>query len=186
MNKAEAAAALGISLRTLERKMSNGRVRYTKAGEGQYAEVFFDPADLGLPLAAPAEPETSHLASPQSPDLPSVEPVVPPEITPLPINEYAANVFEASDDELRRREALGCRPDNPTGIPSNAPAIGSSTMPSPYNFKRANEARAELQKRGKRGCTPMRTRACGPTYCGYRDAGLAEHNSMVANLGRKS
>jgi hypothetical protein len=179
MNKAEAAVALGISLRSLERRMSNGRVRFTRSGEGQYAQVFFDPADLGL-----SEPEKGSVAAPQSPDLPAVDPVVPPEIAPLPINEYAASVFDASDEELRRRVALGCRPDDPGGRPSNAPCIGSSTMPSPFNFRRANEARSELQKRGFAGCTPVRTRPCGPVYWGHRDEALAKHNSMVANLGK--
>ena len=48
LNKQQASDALYISLRTLERRMKAGVYKFTRTGEGQYAEVSFTYADLGL------------------------------------------------------------------------------------------------------------------------------------------
>ena len=53
MNKREAATLLHISPRTLERRVKAGRYTCTRAGEGQYAEVSFSYADIGLSEPAP-------------------------------------------------------------------------------------------------------------------------------------
>jgi len=53
LNKKQASDALYISLRTLERRMKAGVYKFTRTGEGQWAEVSFTYADLGL-----TEPET--------------------------------------------------------------------------------------------------------------------------------
>src|ERR1019366_9781622 len=59
MNKREAATLLHISPRTLERRVKAGRYTCTRAGEGQYAEVTFTYADIGLtdptPVVIPLE-----------------------------------------------------------------------------------------------------------------------------------
>jgi hypothetical protein len=49
LNKQQAADALYISIRTLDRRMKDGSYKYTRTGEGQWAEVTFTYADLGLP-----------------------------------------------------------------------------------------------------------------------------------------
>jgi hypothetical protein len=66
MNKREAAALLHISPRTLERRMKAGVYQFSRAGEGQFAEVSFSYADIGLsepaPPAVPVPLEVSHPA----------------------------------------------------------------------------------------------------------------------------
>jgi hypothetical protein len=56
LTKAEAATALGISLRTLERKMANGQINYNKAVEAKPGAlaVTFTYEQLGLPEPAGA------------------------------------------------------------------------------------------------------------------------------------
>lgn len=49
LTKKQAADALFISTRTLDRRMKNGTYKFTRTGEGQFAEITFNPADLGLP-----------------------------------------------------------------------------------------------------------------------------------------
>jgi hypothetical protein len=56
LDKKQAADALYISLRTLERRMKAGVYKFTRTGEGQYAEVSFTYADLGLTEPSPAQP----------------------------------------------------------------------------------------------------------------------------------
>jgi excisionase family DNA binding protein len=178
----EACRALGLSRSTFQRKIKTGEIRATKNGDGKFAALSFEPSDLGLPIAAP---ETGPLASDMRADLPMGEPTVPV-LNPqegLPVNERSDAVADVSDDELRARIALGCRPDNPNGVPSNVPALGSSTMPSMENFVRANEARAELLKRELAGRTPV-ARPRRRIFYRYPDADLAKHNSLVANLGK--
>jgi len=48
MNKSEVCELLGISPKTLGRRMASGRYTFTRTGEGQYAEVSFTHSDLGL------------------------------------------------------------------------------------------------------------------------------------------
>lgn len=176
----EACRALGLSRSSFQRRIRSGAVKATKLGEGQFAPLTFDPADLGLPVT---EPETGPLAGDLRADLPNGDPVVRTEMAPLPISDHSDSVADATEEELIRRVALGCRPDDPNGTPSNAPCLGSSTMPSMENFIRANQARAELQKRELAGRTPVPQRRRRVFY-GYRDEALAKHNSMVANLGK--
>ena len=54
LDKKQAADALYISLRTLERRMKAGVYKFTRTGEGQWAEVSFTYADLGLSEPTPA------------------------------------------------------------------------------------------------------------------------------------
>jgi hypothetical protein len=56
MTKKEVCALLGISPRTLERRMQSGRYKFTK-GLGQYGEVSFTHADIGVSEPAPREAE---------------------------------------------------------------------------------------------------------------------------------
>jgi hypothetical protein len=54
LTKRDACRLLGISERTLRRRMADGTYKFTRNGEGQYAEVRFTYADLGLPEPTPA------------------------------------------------------------------------------------------------------------------------------------
>lgn len=49
MNKQQACELLGISDRTLSRRMADGTVKFGKVGEGQFAGVNFTRSGLGLP-----------------------------------------------------------------------------------------------------------------------------------------
>jgi hypothetical protein len=53
MTKKEACALLGISPKTLERRMTSGRYTFSRAGDGQFAELSFTHADIGLPEPTP-------------------------------------------------------------------------------------------------------------------------------------
>ena len=53
MTKAEACALLGISPKTLQRRLKAGRHTCTRIGLGQYAELSFTHTDLGLPEPVP-------------------------------------------------------------------------------------------------------------------------------------
>jgi len=53
LTKKEACKLLGISPRTLERRMASGRYTFTRTGEGQFAELSFTHTGIGLPEPAP-------------------------------------------------------------------------------------------------------------------------------------
>ena len=53
MTKKEACALLGISPRTLDRRMTKGIYTFTRTGEGQFAELSFTHTDIGLPEPTP-------------------------------------------------------------------------------------------------------------------------------------
>jgi hypothetical protein len=55
MKKLEVCRLLSISLRTLERRMSTGEIKFTRSGQGQYASVDFNPNDLQLAAPEPGE-----------------------------------------------------------------------------------------------------------------------------------
>jgi excisionase family DNA binding protein len=178
----EACQALGLSRSTFQRKIKSGAIKATKVGEGQFAKLEFDPIDLGLPAT---EPKTTPLEGDLRADLSGTDTTAPPAVTelgPLPVGELD-DVSSAPDETLQEWVALGCRPDNPHGPISNVPCAGT-TMPSPENFKRAAEARAELEKRQYARMPRVRAPR---VYYGQRSsvtADCAQHNSMVSNLGR--
>jgi len=185
MNKTEAAAALAISLRSLERRMRNGRVHFTKTGDGQYSEVSFTRADLGLP-----EPEPEHRTADLGPlavdltgEQAAGDPVVPLKLSPrLDCAIEELDFWEVTDLKIARLQWL--KPDDLNGSPSNAPAVGSSTMPSPQNyarFVRANDLilKAEAANRPR---VPSRRVDYGQRSSVTADC--AAHNDIVANLGR--
>jgi hypothetical protein len=57
MTKKEVCALLSISPKTLQRRIAQGTYTATRTGEGQYAELSFSFADIGMPEPAPAVPE---------------------------------------------------------------------------------------------------------------------------------
>jgi hypothetical protein len=60
MTKKEACALLGISPRTLDRRMAKGVYKFTRTGEGQFAELSFTHADIGLTEPTPV-PVTAEI-----------------------------------------------------------------------------------------------------------------------------
>lgn len=172
MTKKEAAQALGISLRTLERRMADGSVKFSR-GDEQFAEVSFTLADLGLP-----EPKTAFLPAHCSGDHPPVDPVVPVETAPS--DDFASMTHE----ELMRERARLCQPDCPGGPITNSPAVGSGTMPSPASMELIRQIDVEIQH--NRHHEPQHhepvPQSQYTTYMGYRDLELAKHNSRVSNL----
>ena len=52
MTKNEACALLGISPRTLDRRMASEQYTFTRTGEGQFSRLSFTHADIGLPEPA--------------------------------------------------------------------------------------------------------------------------------------
>jgi hypothetical protein len=71
MNKSEACELLGISTKTLGRRMASGRYTFTRTGEGQYAAISFTHSDLGLPEPSVGESPTE----PPAGDSPARDPL---------------------------------------------------------------------------------------------------------------
>jgi hypothetical protein len=71
MTKKEVCALLGISPKTLGRRMASGRYKFTKA-EGQYGKVSFTFADLGLPEPTPAPVPVVAVEAPTPERVPNI------------------------------------------------------------------------------------------------------------------
>ena len=176
MNKKEAAQVLGISKRQLERRIRRGKIRCSHDAHGH---AVFSRAALGLPLE---EPETAALAIDYSPDLPKGDPVVPP---PMSQAEQVAELDCWLTDELQAARLRWCLPDDPVhGVPTNAPAYGSSSMPNPLSFAlftRANAIILDRQLRGMPAPRVPRPRYEQPRAEVTRDCAL--QNSKVSGVG---
>jgi Bacterial regulatory protein, Fis family len=75
LSKKDACELLGISPKTLQRRMAKGQYKFTRVGEGQYAAVTFTYGDLGLsepvePVPAPVVVEVQVEPSPVIPQRP--------------------------------------------------------------------------------------------------------------------
>lgn len=147
MNREDAAKALGVSLRTLERWAKTGKIKATKRGQC----LEFSYADLGLPEPAPTEPKPAPApVTPAQPvdDWPE-EPTVPVEdTTHTPDAEPSVEDLDGwTDEELKEGVKRWRMPSDPNAPPSNVPAAHSSSMPSPENFARLIRANAILEFR---------------------------------------
>jgi excisionase family DNA binding protein len=96
----EACQALGLSRSSFQRKIKSGAIKSTKLGEGKFAPLEFDRADLGLPVV---EPEKGPLAADSSPDLPAGDTTAPPAVTEL----GPLSVSECVPDRATFRDSLG-------------------------------------------------------------------------------
>lgn len=177
MKKLEVCRLLGISLRTLERRMSAGEIKFKRSGEGQYATVEFDPNDLQL--AAPEQVEAMPV--PQS-DVP-VEAVAPPEDVPaeMPEAEFLASLKLWSGEELEAMRQEWLKPACPGGPVTNEPHDTSSNMPSPKNYARVLAVNSILQKRYLIGRKPIYLKR--EPYRVQVDQHCRDHNAMVAGVG---
>jgi len=105
LTKKEACKLLGISPRTLERRMASGRYKFTRTGEGQFAELSFTYTGIGVPEPAPVvEP------------VPAVEVEPEPKFAPSPLGpiELKAEADQRFADDFKRGKAtdsLGNRID---------------------------------------------------------------------------
>lgn len=111
MTKKEAAALLGISEKTLQRRVANGVYRCTRTGEGQYAVLSFSHADLGLPEPTPT-PVVEAVPEPMpAPLVETVEEPKPEPREPVVIHRYrdgslvAMSESDSIDQERRDRNA---------------------------------------------------------------------------------
>lgn len=78
LSKKDVCALLGISPKTLQRRMAKGQYKFTRTGEGRFSEVAFTFADIGLP--EPVEPTTAPDVPVSAPELeptPALGPVIP-------------------------------------------------------------------------------------------------------------
>jgi hypothetical protein len=174
MKKLDACRMLGISLRTLERRMSAGEIKFTRSGDGQYAVVDFDPKTLQ------AMPPTRTEAPPaQSAAPPEVALTLQPAIEPLSEPDYLRDLDNWSTEALNAACVEWRKPADPLqGVATNQPAVSSSTMPSPMNYKRLLRAGSILMKRGLVGARPTYIR---PPY--HVDQACQDHNSRVSSVG---
>ncbi|MGA9810138.1 MAG: hypothetical protein ACLPH5_04590 [Candidatus Sulfotelmatobacter sp.] len=175
MNKSEAAKVLGVSVRTLERMMRVGVIKWTKSGEDKFAPVSFTYEDLGL-----NEPQLVEEAPTQAP------PVESPALLTPQMDEaqadYIAELDNMSTDALRAAMVEWRKPAcTVNGVITNQPSVFSSTMPSPMNYKRLMRANAILQARGLVGARPIPLRR--EPYRVPVDEHCKNHNASVASLG---
>src|SRR5882724_6355483 len=82
MTRKEAAALLGLSTRTFSRRVADGTYKFSRTGEGQFAEVSFSYADLGL-----VEPKPSSAESALHPDV-RVQPQYEDAAPDAPVREF--------------------------------------------------------------------------------------------------
>jgi excisionase family DNA binding protein len=121
MTKAEVCLLLGISERTLQRKMHAGAVKFTKVG----GRTEFSLSDLGLP-------EIEPLAAPQSDDPPKDGPVVPLETAScaavLPVLPVSQAPTESIPEAATFHDSLGFAIDDPRACTLLGPhPFGTST-----------------------------------------------------------
>lgn len=133
LTKKEAAALLGISLRTLDRRMAKGVYTFTRTGEGQYAELSFTHAGIGLPEPAPVVVPVPAVTVEDEPE---------PQFAPSPLGpiELKAEADQRFADDFKRGEAtdsIGNRIDGTNRKWPNKGAqslIGSADMYDPADL----------------------------------------------------
>lgn len=133
LNKAQAAKALGISLRTLCNRMKDGSIRYTKLQGTKVGEpsVFFTYEQLGLPepVAAPAPVHDVQIA-PQYED-PKPAFVARPVIDSLAQKISEDLSFAVAYREGRATDSLGNRID---GTNTKFPTLGPQSLLGPVEI----------------------------------------------------
>lgn len=141
MNIEHAAAALGISKRTLQRRIKEGSIKSTRCGR----VLTFTRADLGLGDPAPAAELDAAPGQPPAALEPEPEPAPTfddesgPHLDPT-LNSWSTERLEAACKEWRK-------PSDPSAPLSNQPAEHSSNHPSPHSFQMLAKANAILEFR---------------------------------------
>src|ERR1019366_1388252 len=108
--------------------------------------------------------------------------VVPP---PMTLAQQVEELDCWLTEELQAARLRWCLPDDPVnGVPTNAPAVGSSSMPSPLHYALFTRANAILLDRQLRETTAPRVPR--PRYEQQRaevSRDCALHNSKVSGFG---
>ena len=131
MSKKEACALLGISPKTLQRRMSKGVYKFTRAGEGQYAELSFTHAGLGLPEPESAPDRVIDLAY-AAPE-PTPEPEPAPTFSPTPPGpiELQREADERFAQDYKRGEATDSAGNTINGTNERWPTKGIQSLLGP-------------------------------------------------------
>jgi len=130
MNRKEAASLLNISIRTLERRVREGKIKVQR--HGRCCEFSF--SDLGLPTPEPKAQPTPHAVSAEPAPTINAEPTI-------------EELDGWTDEELREGTKRWHLPADVNGIPTSVPHEHSSTQPSPQNFALLIRANAILEVR---------------------------------------
>lgn len=182
MTKKEACRLLNVSMATLTRMMHAGVVTWSRRGEGQFSELSFTHADLGLNPPENIAIGTTETSEPEPVRIPARAKLQEPEHVhaEMPEPEFlgALNLWSSEELEAMRQEWL--KPACPGGPVTNSPDDTSSTMPSPKNYARVLAVNSILQKRSLIGRKPIYLKQ---PYRIQVDQHCRDHNAMVASVG---
>ena len=127
MTKQDVCQLLGISEKTLQRRMLKGVYKFTRNGVGQYAPVSFTMTDIGLPEPpAPVEAAPAPVATPA----PVLEPIVtkPTRLGNIELQRQKDEVFA---DLFKRGEATDSCGNTINGSNPKWPAKGVPSLLGP-------------------------------------------------------
>jgi hypothetical protein len=133
MTKKEACALLSISPKTLQRRMSKGVYKFTRTGEGQYAELSFTHADLGLPSPVPVLEPVIDLAHAAPEPTPQPEPKFAP--APLGPVERQREADERFAQDYKRGEVADSAGNRIDGTNVRWPTKGIQSLLGPLEPK---------------------------------------------------
>lgn len=119
LTKKEACKLLGISPRTLDRRMAKGQYKFTRSGVGQFAELSFTHADIGLPEPAPVVELVPAV---------TVEPE--PQFAPSPLSEseLRAEADQRFADDFKRGKATDSLGNKIDGTNEKWPLKGAQSL----------------------------------------------------------
>jgi hypothetical protein len=133
MTKKEACALLGISPKTLQRRMSKGVYKFTRAGEGQYAELSFSHADLGLTEPAPVPTPVLEIAPAAPVPTPELAPTFA--LAPLGPVELRREADERFAQDYKRGEVADSAGNTINGTNERWPTKGIQSLLGPMKPK---------------------------------------------------
>lgn len=134
MTKSEACQLLNISPKTLERRMKAGVYKFTRNGEGQYAELSFTHSDLGLPEPVPTpEPVPEPTPAPAVETAPAVSVPAPepePKFVPAPLGpiERQQEADERFAQDYKRGLVTDSLGNKISGANDSRPTLGAVSL----------------------------------------------------------
>ncbi|MGD1076782.1 MAG: hypothetical protein ABR881_00545 [Candidatus Sulfotelmatobacter sp.] len=134
MTKKQVCELLCISPKTLQRRIAKGQYKFTSTGEGQFAELSFTHADLGLiepvPVPEPTpEPVPALETAPAAPAAPTPEPKFAP--TPLGPIELQREADERFAQDYKRGLATDSLGNTIGGTNDSRPTLGAVSLIGP-------------------------------------------------------
>jgi len=135
LTKKEACDLLSISPKTLERRMKAGVYKFSRNGSGQYSELSFTHADLGLsePVPVPT-PEPVPVPTPVPETAPAVpEPTPEPKSAPAPLGpiEQQCQSDLAFAEAYKRGVATDSAGNKIDGSNAERPTLGQTSLLGP-------------------------------------------------------